>query len=162
MPLRPHDLHPPPGAKRPRKRVGRGNAAGTGTYSGRGLKGQKSRSGGGVRPGFEGGQLPLIRRMAHKRGFTPFNRVDVTPINLFRLNAKFEAGAQVDLDTLVAAGLLKSPREAFKILATGNLDRPLVVRATRVSPAARAKIEAAGGSIEEPDAASPERSSSPD
>ncbi len=159
MPLRQHDLHPPPGAKRPRKRVGRGNAAGGGTYSGRGLKGQKSRAGGNTRPGFEGGQLPLIRRMARKRGFTPPARVEVTPINLFRLNAKFAADAHVDAEALVAAGLLKHPREPFKILGSGKLEWPLVVCAARVSPAARAKIEAAGGRVEGPDAESTDGSS---
>jgi large subunit ribosomal protein L15 len=157
MPLRAHDLRPPKGAKQPRKRVGRGDGAGTGTYSGRGLKGQNSRAGGGVRPGFEGGQLPLIRRMASKRGFTPFARIDITPINLFRLNTKFEADAKVDSQSLAAAGLIKNPREPFKILASGTLDRSLVIRATRVSPAARAKIEAAGGRVEEPDAESTDR-----
>ncbi len=157
MPLRAHDLRPPAGAKRPRKRLGRGNASGTGTYSGRGLKGQKSRAGSGPRIGFEGGQLPLVRRMGHKRGFTPPFRVEVTPINLFKLNARFPADAEVTPEALVEAGLLHRATEPFKILATGTLDRPLVIRAAKVSPAARAKIEAAGGRVEDVDATITER-----
>ena len=103
--------------------------------------------------------MPLIRRMARKRGFTPPARLDITPINLFRLNAKFTADARVDAQTLVAVGLLKHSREPFKILGSGKLEWPLVVCAARVSPSARAKIEAAGGRVEEPDAESTDSSS---
>ena len=157
MPLRQNDLRPPPGAKRSRRRVGRGNASGHGTYSGRGIKGQKSRAGKGIPAWFEGGQIPLVRRLAHKRGFTNPFRVAYTPINLFRLNAAFAPDGEVTAESLTALGLLKRPTEPFKVLATGTLDRPLRVRAAKVSPAARAKIEAAGGRVEEPDAAQPAR-----
>lgn len=153
MPLRAHDLHPPAGARKARRRVGRGPASGTGTYAGKGLKGQKARAGKDLRPGFEGGQLPLIKRMARKRGFTRPFRVEYTPINLFKLNQRFAANAEVTPDTLAAVGLLGHPNQPFKILAAGALDRSLVVRVPKISPAARAKIEAAGGRIEEPHAA---------
>lgn len=157
MPLRQNDLRPPAGAKRRRKRIGRGNASGKGTYSGRGLKGQKARSGKDLRPGFEGGQLPLIRKMPHKRGFRSPFRVEYTPINLLTLNQRFPANGEVNANSLLAAGLLKKTSELFKVLGGGDLDRPLTVRAPRVSAAARAKIEAAGGSVEELDATRAER-----
>ena len=153
MPLHAHDLHPPAGAHRSRKRLGRGPGSGTGTFAGKGIKGQKARAGKDLRPGFEGGQLPLIKRMARKRGFTNPRRVEYTPINLFRLNQRFAAHAEVTPDALAAVGLLDNPNEPFKILAAGALDRPLVVRVPKISPAARAKIEAAGGRVEEPHAA---------
>ena len=153
MPLRQNNLRSPTGAQRPRKRIGRGNASGTGTYSGRGLKGQKSRSGKDLRVGFEGGQMPLIRKMPHRRGFTNARRVEYTPINLIALNRRFPANAEVTAESLVQAGLLKSAGEPFKVLAGGELDHPLAVQAPKVSAAARAKIEAAGGSVKELDAA---------
>ena len=149
MPLRQNDLHPPAGAKRDRKRLGRGNASGTGTYSGKGLKGQKARSGGGVRPGFEGGQVPMIRRMAHKRGFTNRFKIHYTPLNVFTLGRCFAADAAVTPETLVAAGLLANAREPYKILGGGALAHALRVEAPMVSGAARVKIEAAGGSVHE-------------
>ena len=148
MPLRANDLRPPAGAKRSRKRVGRGDGSGRGTYSGRGLKGQKSRSGGSTKPGFEGGQMSLIRKMPTKRGFRPPFRIEYTPINLSQLSDRFDAGASVDADALVAAGLLKRSDEPFKVLAAGELEHALTIDAPRVSVAARAKIEAAGGTIE--------------
>lgn len=148
MPLRANDLRPPAGAKRSRKRVGRGDGSGRGSYSGRGLKGQKSRSGGGTRPGFEGGQMSLIRKMPTKRGFRPRSRIEYTPINLSQLSDRFEAGAAVDAEGLVAAGLLKRSDEPFKVLAGGEIDYALTITAPRVSASARTKIEAAGGSIE--------------
>ena len=149
MPLHAHDLHPPAGAHRSRKRLGRGPGSGTGTFAGKGIKGQKARAGKDLRPGFEGGQLPLIKRMARKRGFTNPRRVEYIPINLFRLNQRFAAHAEVTPDALAAVGLLDHPTQPFKILAAGALDRPLVVRVPKISPAARAKIEAAGGRVEE-------------
>jgi len=149
MPLRQNDLRPPQGAKRPRKRIGRGNASGTGTYSGRGLKGQKSRSGNRRKAGFEGGQVPLIRKMPHKRGFKNHARIEYTPINLFTLSRRFAPHDEVTADTLTAAGLLRNPTEAFKILATGDIDHPLTLRVARISPAAKTKIEATGGTVEE-------------
>ena len=149
MPLRQNDLRSPIGAKRSRKRVGRGRSSGTGTYSGRGLKGQKSRSGGRRKPGFEGGQIPLIRKMPHKRGFNNPFRVDVTAINLFTLNRYFKTNDEVTPQSLVAVGALKSLEESFKILASGAIDHSLIVRVPNISEAAKAKIEAAGGTVEE-------------
>lgn len=144
-----HDLQPSDGAHKDRKRVGRGISAGGGKTAGRGTKGQNSRSGGGVRPYFEGGQLPLVRRLPHLRGFTNIWRVPYTPVNLERLNDSFAANSEVTPDALVAAGIIKSVREPVKILAAGELDRPLTVKAHKFSAAAREKILAAGGSVEE-------------
>ena len=143
-----HQLRPPRGAKHSRKRVGRGNATGQGTYAGKGLKGQKARSGNDLRIGFEGGQLPLVQRMGRKRGFTNPFRIAYQPVNLARLTA-FAAGAQVTPESLHEAGILKHLREPVKVLGAGELDRPLTVRAHRFSAEARRKIEAAGGSVEE-------------
>ena len=143
-----HELRPPRGAKRPRKRVGRGNASGQGTYAGRGLKGQKSRSGGGVRPGFEGGQTPLIRRLPTRRGFhNPF-RVEYNPVNVKDL-AKLPADSEVTPESLRASGIVRSLRRPIKVLGDGELTVALTVRTHRVSASARAKIEAAGGTVEE-------------
>ena len=143
-----HELRPPAGAKRPRKRVGRGNASGHGTYAGRGIKGQQSRSGGGTRPGFEGGQTPLIRRLPRRRGFRNPFRVAYTPVNLKQL-AKFPAGTEVTPESLRESGVVRSLRLPIKILGDGELTAALTLRAHRVSAAARAKIEAAGGTVEE-------------
>lgn len=143
-----HELRPPRGAKHARKRVGRGNAGGQGTYAGKGTKGQQARAGSGPRPGFEGGQTPLIRRLPRRRGFhNPF-RVAFTPVNLRDL-AKFPANAEVTPETLREAGIVRSLRKPIKVLSLGELSTPLTVRTHRVSAAARAKIEAAGGSAEE-------------
>src|SRR5512146_614045 len=114
-----NDLQPAPGAHKDRTRSGRGISAGRGKTAGRGTKGQNSRSGGGPRPYFEGGQLPLVRRLPYLRGFTNIFRVEYTPINLDRLNV-FEAGTEVAPEQLVAAGLIKSEREAVKILGNGD------------------------------------------
>lgn len=141
-----HDLQPAPGSKKNRKRVGRGPAAGQGKTAGRGTKGQNSRSGGGVRPYFEGGQLPLVRRLPHLRGFTNIWRVEFKPVNLERLEA-FAANSEVTPEALAAAGIIKSA-DRVAILAKGELDRPLTVKAHRVSQAAQAKIVAAGGTVE--------------
>ncbi len=143
-----HELRPPRGARKRRKRVGRGNASGHGTYAGRGMKGQQARAGSGPRPGFEGGQTPLIRRLPRRRGFhNPF-RVDYTPVNLSDL-ARFSANSEVTPETLREAGVVRSLRRPVKVLAGGELSAALTVRAHRVSAAARAKIEAAGGTVEE-------------
>lgn len=142
-----HDLRPAEGAKKKRKRVGRGIAAGQGKTAGRGTKGQNARSGGGVRPYFEGGQLPFVRRFPHQRGFVNIWRVEHAPVNLYRLRG-FAAGSEVSPETLAAAGILKSPDQAVAILGQGEIDRPLTVKAHRVSASARAKIEAAGGRVE--------------
>ena len=144
-----HQLKPPRGAKKSRIRRGRDSASGKGTYSGRGLKGQKSRSGGKVRPGFEGGQIPLIRRLARKPGFRNFSRVEFQAVNLRDIAARFEAGAEVDGAALAAARLIDDPDEPFKVLADGELGHALSVRAPRLSAAAKEAISAAGGSFEE-------------
>jgi len=146
--VRQDELSPAPGSRKSRKRVGRGDGSGHGTYSGRGCKGQKSRSGYKMRPGFEGGQLPLIKRLPRKRGFVNIFRVEYNIINLKDLNI-FEPGSEVTLEVLVAARLVKSLRHPIKILAEGDINYPLIVKANKVSAAARAKIEAAGGKVEE-------------
>jgi large subunit ribosomal protein L15 len=141
-------LSPAPGSKRGRKRVGRGDGSGHGTYSGRGCKGQKSRSGNKVRPGFEGGQLPLIKRLPSKRGFTNLFRTEYNTVNIGELGI-FEPESEVTPEKLVAAGVVKSLRYPIKILAGGEISHPLVVKANKFSAAAKAKIEAAGGKVEE-------------
>lgn len=146
--MRQHELSPAPGSKKARKRVGRGNGSGHGTYSGRGLKGQKSRSGYSRKPGFEGGQLPLIKSLPRKRGFTNIFRVEYSAINIGRLNM-FKAGSKITPEKLLAAGVVKSLRQPIKILANGEINHPLMIKANKFSAAARAKIEAAGGKAEE-------------
>jgi large subunit ribosomal protein L15 len=141
-------ISPSPGSRKARKRVGRGDGSGHGTYSGRGCKGQKSRAGYRMKPGFEGGQLPLIKRLPRKRGFTNIFRTEYSIVNLAKLNV-FEPGSEVDPEKLVAAGIVKSLRRPVKVLGEGGIDRPLSVRAHKFSAAARAKIEAAGGTAEE-------------
>ncbi|MCH8009188.1 MAG: 50S ribosomal protein L15 [Chloroflexi bacterium] len=142
-----HELRPPRGAKKNRRRVGRGNASGHGTYSGRGVKGQQSRSGYKTRPFFEGGQTPLIRRLPHRRGFRNPFRVEYVPISLNDL-ARVD-GDQVTPESLRDAGIIRSLKKPIKILADGDLSGPVTVRVHRVSASARAKIEAAGGTVEE-------------
>jgi len=146
-------LKPAPGATHKRKRIGRGNASGHGTTAGRGQKGQKSRSGKPNHPGFEGGQFPLYRRLARKRGFINQFRVEYEPVNISQL-ASFDAGATVTPEMLATAGLVKHhPRLPVKVLAVGSLDKALTVRAHKFSAAAKQKIEAAGGRIEALDGA---------
>ena len=151
--MRQDELSPAPGSKTSRKRVGRGDGSGHGTYSGRGRKGQKSRSGYRMKPGFEGGQLPLIKRLPQKRGFVNIFRIEYTAVNINKLNM-FESGSEVTPESLVAAGLVKSLRHPVKILAEGDITHPLLVKAHKFSTAAKAKIEAAGGSVEEVEHAS--------
>ena len=146
--MRQEKLSPAPASKRGRKRVGRGDGSGHGTYSGRGCKGQKSRAGYKMRPGFEGGQLPLIKRLPQKRGFVNIFRTEYSVVNLDKLNL-FEAGSEVTPEKLVAMGVVKSLRHPIKILANGDINRPLVVKANKFSAVAKAKIEAAGGRVEE-------------
>jgi large subunit ribosomal protein L15 len=143
-----HEIGPVPGSRKRRKRVGRGNAAGQGKSAGRGTKGQAARSGGVKGPYFEGGQLPLVRRLPFRRGFTNIFKVYYVPVNLSRLQG-FAADAEVSPETLAASGILRSPSLPVAILGHGELDRPLKVKAHRVSASARAKIEGAGGSVEE-------------
>jgi len=146
--VRQNELPPVPGSVHKKKRVGRGNASGHGTYAGRGMKGQKSRSGRDLRPGFEGGQNPLIRALSRKRGFTNRFRVEYEAINVGQL-AAFGAGATLTPASLRAAGVIKSARLPVKILGDGELAVALTVEADRFSASARAKIEAAGGSVVE-------------
>ncbi len=151
--MRQNELSPAPGSKKDRKRVGRGYGSGHGGYAGRGCKGHKARSGFSIRPGFEGGQLPLIKRLPEKRGFTNIFRTEYSVINIDKLN-KFESGAEVTPETLLAAGLVKSLRHPIKILAGGAIEHSLSVKAHKFSAAAKASIEAAGGSVEEVEYAS--------
>ncbi len=144
-----HDLSPAEGSHRDRKRVGRGPGSGLGKTAGRGQKGQKARSGGGVPAGFEGGQMPLHRRIP-KRGFRPRNRVEYQVVNLFQLEG-FEG--EVTPETLRAAGLVRSTRRPVKVLGEGEIASALNVTAHAFSASARAKIEAAGGTATVPDAA---------
>ena len=141
-----HQLKPAAGSRRPRKRVGRGPGSGQGKTAGRGHKGQKSRSGYRRRRGFEGGQMPLYRRLP-KRGFTNIFRVEYRTVNVERLNG-FVAGAVVDPDALSAAGLLRKGRAGVKVLGGGDIGVPLTVRAHRFTDTAVRKIEAAGGKAE--------------
>ena len=146
--MRQDELSPAPGSKKNRKRVGRGDGSGHGTYSGRGCKGQKSRAGYKIRPGFEGGQLPLIKRLPRKRGFFNIFRKKYSIVNLNKLDI-FESGSVVTPERLVTAGVIKSLRYPIKILAEGDINHPLSVKANKFSAAAKAKIEAAGGKTEE-------------
>ena len=143
-----NNIAPAPGSRRASKRVGRGDGSGHGTYSGRGCKGQKSRAGYKMRPGFEGGQLPLIKRLPRKRGFTNIFRTEYSTVKVGALNA-FDAGSEVTPEQMLAAGIVKSLKNPIKILGDGDIDRSLTVRAHKFSASARAKIEAAGGKVEE-------------
>jgi len=142
-----HNLRPAPGAKRPRKRVGRGPGSGNGKTAGRGHKGQKSRSGYSRRYGFEGGQMPLVRRIP-KRGFFNVFRVDYQVVNLRDLDRVFDDGDEVNPTTLVEKGLIRRGPKPVKILATGDLSKKLAIVADKFSGSARSKIEAAGGTCE--------------
>jgi large subunit ribosomal protein L15 len=145
--MRLHNLKPNPGAKHRRKRLGQGESSGHGKTSGRGGKGQSARSGSSIRIGFEGGQMPLIRRIP-KRGFNNARHATVyTPVNLSDLN-RFENGARVDEFALRTVGLANGKSAGIKILGTGELTRKLTVVASAFSASARQKIEAKGGSCE--------------
>ena len=135
-----------PGATKARKRIGRGYGAGTGKTAGKGHTGQTARAGHGMRPGFEGGQMPLQRRIP-KRGFNNIFGKDIVSVNVGSLN-KFEDGAAVDAAALMEAGLIKKSGDGVKILANGELTKKLTVKASAFSEAAKAKIEAAGGKAE--------------
>jgi large subunit ribosomal protein L15 len=143
-----HELRYPEGTTKNRKRVGRGTGSGHGKSATRGTKGQKSRSGGNLRPYFEGGQLPLMRRLPHKTGFTNLFRLQYTVVNLDRL-AAFKKGSHVDLEAMVEAGLIKSVDLPVKVLGRGDLDNALTISAHKFSASAKAKIEAAGGTVVE-------------
>jgi large subunit ribosomal protein L15 len=144
--MRLHELSSPKGARTVKKRVGRGTGSGLGKTSGRGHKGQRSRSGGGVRPGFEGGQMPLQRALP-KRGFTSIFKKDYNEINISRLNV-FADGTVVTPDELKEQGLIKSVKDGVRILGQGELERALTVKANGFSKTAEQKIQAAGGTIE--------------
>lgn len=144
-----HDLFPAPGSRKERKRVGRGHGSGHGGRSGRGNKGQLSRSGGGKGPGFEGGQNPLHMRLPKLPGFKNRNRVEYAVVNVSRLDALYEAGAVVDVDSLFEKGVIKSKTVPVKVLGDGELTKALTVRVDKVSASAKAKIEAAGGTVEQ-------------
>lgn len=144
--MRLDELAPAPGARKPRKRVGRGVGSGHGKTAGRGTKGFNSRSGGGVRPGYEGGQMPIHRRLP-KRGFTNVFRKSYAVVNVRDL-AGFESGSTVDEVTLVRAGLVKGRRDGIKLLGHGEIGVALTVKLDAVSKTAQAKIEAAGGKVE--------------
>ena len=144
------DLKPAEGSRHSRKRVGRGNGSGYGKTAGRGLNGQKSRAGGGKRPGFEGGQTPLAMRLPKLTGFRNINRVEYLPVNVSRLEEKFEAGEVVNGESLKAKGIIKHEDALVKVLGDGELTKALTVSVDKVSASAKAKIEAAGGKVEEP------------
>ena len=141
-----NELQPAEGSKFKAFRKGRGHGSGNGTTAGRGHKGQNARSGGGVRPGFEGGQMPLYRRIP-KRGFKCINSKEIVAINLVHLNV-FEDGAVVDIEALKSKGLVSNPRDGVKILGNGELTKKLTVQVNYYSQSAKEKIEAAGGKAE--------------
>lgn len=144
-----HQVSPPPGARRSRKRVGRGDSAGGGSYAGRGMKGQKSRSGPGLRPGFEGGQMPLIKGLPMKRGFHNRYKTYYALVNLDTLQERFEAGARITPETLHRLGIVRRTRLPLKVVGDGDLNQAITVAAHKFTASARAKIEAAGGAVEE-------------
>ena len=144
-----HEIQPTKGGKHKQKRrVGRGDSSGYGSYSGKGMKGQKARSGGGVRPGFEGGQLALMKKLPMIRGFTNIFRVSYSAVNLDKL-AGFEPNTEVTPELLTQVGILRTLNSPVKILGRGELGIPLSVAAHKFSASARQKIEAAGGSVRE-------------
>lgn len=147
--MRLEDLRPAPGSTKKRKRIGRGPGSGHGKTAGKGHKGQKARSGGGARPGFEGGQMPLFRRLP-KRGFVPYGgKTEFAIVNLKDVVARFAVGSVVDPDSLLQARLIKkADRGAVKILGEGDVSHALTVRAHKISESARRKVEAAGGRVE--------------
>ena len=144
-----HQVAAPKGARRSRKRVGRGDSAGGGSYAGRGMKGQKSRSGPGVRPGFEGGQMPLIKGLPMKRGFNNRYKTYYALVNLETLQERFEAGARVTPETLHRLGIVRRTRLPLKVVGDGELNQAITVAAHKFTASARANIEAAGGTVEE-------------
>ena len=144
--MRIHELHKPEGSTKAPKRVGRGQGTGQGTTAGRGMNGQNSRSGGGVRLGFEGGQMPLYRRLP-KRGFTNHWAKEYAEVNVKDLN-RFENDTVVDFDLLLQSGLVKQVKDGVKVLGNGELEKKLTVKAEKFSKSAAEKIEKAGGKVE--------------
>ncbi|MEW6033759.1 MAG: 50S ribosomal protein L15 [Chloroflexota bacterium] len=145
--MRQHELLPAPGSKRRPKRVGRGDGSGHGSYSGKGCKGQKARAGVGPRPGFEGGQTPIIKRLPEKRGFFNAFGKEYHVVNVRSLNV-FPSNSEVNPQDMLGAGLVDNLRLPVKVLGDGEIDRPLVVKAHRFSTSAETKIAAAGGRVE--------------
>jgi large subunit ribosomal protein L15 len=141
-----HELKPAEGSRKERNRVGRGTGSGNGKTSGRGHKGQKARSGGGVRLGFEGGQMPLFQRLP-KRGFTNIHRKEFAIVNLETLN-RFEDGTEVTPELLLETGVVSKVKAGVKVLGKGNLEKKLTVKANKFSSSAKEAIEAAGGKTE--------------
>jgi large subunit ribosomal protein L15 len=141
-------LSPAPGSRKDKKRVGRGDGSRKGSFSGRGCKGQKGRAGFRMKPGFEGGQLPIIKRLPSQRGFNNIFKTEYDVVNVAQLNC-FESGTEVDIVTLMTAGLVKTGQKPVKILGDGEIDRPLTVKADKFTATAKTKIEAAGGKAEE-------------
>ena len=142
-----HELTPAAGATKPAYRKGRGAGSGNGKTAGRGHKGQWARSGGGVRPGFEGGQMPLQRRVP-KRGFNNIFATEYAVVNLSTLNDRFEDGATVDAQSLKDAGVIKKALDGVKVLGKGEITKAITVKVAAISESAKAKIEAAGGKVE--------------
>jgi len=143
-----HELKPRPGSTAKRKRVGRGISAGQGKTAGRGVKGQKARSGSGGNLYRQGGNLPFFRRLPFKRGFTNINRVEYFEVNVDTLSENFRKNAVITPDSLVQKGLMKDPSIPVVVLGRGELDKPLKLQIHRITKGARAKVEAAGGTIE--------------
>lgn len=141
-----HELKPAAGSRKAPKRIGRGTGSGLGRNAGKGEKGQNARSGGGVRPGFEGGQMPLYRRLP-KRGFTNIFAKDIVSINVDRLNV-FEDGSEVTIEVLLERGIIGKVNDGVKILGNGELTKKLTVKVNKYSKVAAEKIEAAGGKVE--------------
>lgn len=142
-----HELSPAEGSKKAVKRIGRGAGSGQGKTAGKGHKGQKARSGYSRRPGFEGGQMPLQRRVP-KRGFNNIFATEYAIVNVSDLEKRFEAGATVDAESLVVCGLLKKTLDGVKVLGKGEITKSLTVKVDAISESAKAKIEAAGGTVE--------------
>jgi large subunit ribosomal protein L15 len=145
-----HELHPAEGSTQRRKRVGRGISAGQGKTAGRGTKGQNARSGGGVPPYFEGGALPLVRKLPFARGVKFFNpyKVEFQPVNVDDVVERFESDDEISPETLAAVGLIRHAHDLVVLLGRGEISFPVMVRVHRISTSAREKIEAAGGTVE--------------
>lgn len=150
--MREHEIAPSPGSKHTQKRVGRGHGSGRGTTAGHGTKGQNSRSGVTIRPGFEGGQLPIIKRLPRQRGFRNRFRVEYQVVNVQALD-RFDNGATITALELVKAGLIRDTVAPVKVLGQGDITRQVNVKADKFSASAKEKITAAGGSVEEVHAA---------
>ncbi|MCH5207058.1 MAG: 50S ribosomal protein L15 [Oscillospiraceae bacterium] len=142
-----HELQPARGSVKDVKRIGRGHGSGQGKTAGKGHKGQKARSGGSIRPGFEGGQMPLQRRIP-KRGFNNIFAKEYATVNVSELDKRFESGAVVDAESLIASGAIKNAKDGIKILGNGELSKSLTVKAAKFTAAAQEKIEKAGGKAE--------------